>query len=236
MTGLKGIFEDQFEDALAAAKESEFRCLQGKRWDGNAVLIVVDAALDSVGLHYFNIVVPRVKRFYNDYVKTGEITAFNTFSTLSTEDARLREIMNNKRVWQVAIGISRVLRGIKIRTGLDTDFDALRYWAEHAMVKDWRKDEIGKINGVGLITFQYLRMQAGIDTSVPDKIIKRVLERELGVHANNDLLFIDEMERLSKAIGYSQIMICWAIWFRESNIRKNTEKISCVNLVESRGF
>ncbi len=130
--------------------------------------------------------------------------------------------MNNKRVWQVAIGISRVLRGIKIRKGLDTDFNAVRYWAEHAMVKDWGNDEIGKINGVGLITFQYLRMQAGIDTSVPDKIIKRVLERELGVHANNDLLFIDEMERLSKAIGYSQILICWAIWFRESNIKTNT--------------
>ena len=232
---LKGIFEDRFGDVLAAAKESELRCLQGKRWDGNAVLIVVDAALDSVGLHYFNIVVPRVKRFYNDYVKTGEISTFNAFSTLSTEDARLREIMNNKRVWQVAIGISRVLRGIKIRKGLDTDFDAVRYWAEHAMVKDWRNDEIGKINGVGLITFQYLRMQAGIDTSVPDKIIKRVLERELGVHANNDLLFIDEMAQLSKAIGYSQIMICWAIWFRESNM-KNTGKIPCVNLVESCGF
>ncbi len=216
----KAIFEGRFEDVLTAAKESELQCLLGMRWEGNAVLIVVDAALDSVGLHYFNIVVPRVKRFYNDYVKTNEISSFNSFSTLSTEDARLREIMNNKRVWQVAIGISRVLRGIKIRNGLDTDFDAVRYWAEHANVKDWRNDEIGKINGVGLITFQYLRMQAGIDTSVPDKIIKRMLERELGVHANTNLLLIDEMAQLSKAIGYSQIMICWAIWFRESNTRK----------------
>jgi hypothetical protein len=216
----KAIFERIFGDVLTAAKESERRCLQGMRLEGNAVLNVVDAALDSVGLHYFSIVVPRVKRFYNDYVKTNEITSFNSFSTLSTEDARLREIMNNKRVWQVAIGISRVLSGIKIRKGLDTDFDAVRYWAEHANVKNWRNDEIGKINGVGLITFQYLRMQAGIDTSVPDKIIKRMLERELGVHANTDLLFIDEMAQLSKAIGYSQILICWAIWFRESNTRE----------------
>ena len=215
----KAIFEDMFGDVLVAAKESELLCLLGKRWAGSAALIVVDAALDSVGLHYFNIVVPRVKRFYYDYVTTGELSSLNVLSTLATEDTRLREIMNNKRVWQVAIGMSQVLSGIKIRKGLDTDFDAVRYWAEHANVKDWRNDEIGKINGVGLITFQYLRMQAGIDTSVPDKIIKRVLEQEFGVDANNDLLFIDEMAQISKAIGYSQIFICWAIWFRESNIR-----------------
>jgi len=221
MTGLKEMFEDRFEEVLAAAKEGELRCLQGKRWDGNAVLIVVDAALDSVGLHYFNIVVPRVKRFYNDYVKRDEISTFNVSSTLSTGDARLRGIMNNRRVWQVVIGISHVLSSIKVNKDLDTDFDALRYWAEHANVKDWKNDEIGKINGVGLITFQYLRMQAGVDTSMPDKIIKRVVEREFGVHANNDLLFIEEMGQLSRTTGYSQILICWAIWLRESNISKD---------------
>jgi hypothetical protein len=220
-TGLKEMFEDSFEEVLGAAKEGELRCFQGKRWDGNAVLIVVDAALDSVGLHYFNIVVPRVKRFYHDYVKTDEISTFNVSSTLSTGDTRLGVIMNNKRVWQVVIGISQVLSSIKVNKDLDTDFDALRYWAEHANVRDWKNDEIGKINGVGLITFQYLRMQAGVDTSMPDKIIKRVVEREFGVRANDDLLFIEEMERLSRTIGYSQILICWAIWLRESNKRKD---------------
>jgi hypothetical protein len=94
----------------------------------------------------------------------------------------------------------------------------LRYWAEHADYNNWKSDEIGRINGVGLITFQYLRMQAGVDTCMPDKIIKRVVERELGVHANDDLTFIAEMELLSKEIGYSQMMLCWAIWLRESDM------------------
>lgn len=213
-------FEDRFKDVLAAAKEGELRCLTGKRWSGNAVLIVVDAALDSVGLQYFNIVVPRVKRFYNDYVKTTEINSFNVFSRLSPEDTRLRDIMNNKRVWHVAIEISRVLCAIKERKSLESDFVALKYWAEHADYNNWQNDEMGMINGVGLITFQYLRMQVGVDTNMPDKIIKRVVEREFGVHANSDLTFIVEMERLSKVIGYSQIMICWAIWLRESGMGK----------------
>ena len=218
------IFEDRFEEVLAAAKEGELRCLNGKRWDGNAVLIVVDASLDSIGLNYFKIVVPRVKQFYREYVKTNEIISFNDFSKLSPEDARLRGIMNNRRLWQAAIGISHVLNGIKEDKKLDADFAALRYWAEHANHKEWKKDEIGRINGVGLITFQYLRMQAGVDTSMPDKIIKRVVEREFGVYANananDDLSFIDEMEKLSKEIGYSQILICWAIWLRESDMGK----------------
>ena len=217
---LKDIFEDRFKDVLAAAKEGELRCLTGKRWDGNAVLIVVDAALDSVGLKYFNIVVPRVKRFYNEYVKTTEISSFKALSRLSPEDARLRSIMNNRRVWHVAIEICRILCGIKERRSLETDFGALRYWAEHADYNNWKSDEIGRINGVGLITFQYLRMQAGVDTSMPDKILKRVVEREFGVHANDDLTFIAEMELLSKEIGYSQIMLCWAIWLRESDMSK----------------
>jgi len=222
MLKTKNIFEDRFEEVLAAAKEGEFRCLNGKRWDGNAVLIVVDASLDSIGLNYFKIVVPRVKQFYREYVETGEISSFNVFSKLSSEDARLRGLMNNRRLWQAAIDISRVLNGIKRDSELESDFDALRYWAEHASHKEWKKDEIGRINGVGLITFQYLRMQAGIDTSMPDKIIKRVVEREFGVraNANDDLSFIDEMERLSKEIGYSQILICWAIWLRESDMGK----------------
>jgi len=211
-------FENIFKDVLAAAKEGELRCLTGKRWDGNAVLIVVDAALDSTGLQYFNIVVPRVKRFHRDYVKTDEINSFNVFSRLSPEDTRLRNIMNNKRVWHVAIEISRVLCAIKERKSSESDFVALKYWAEHANYNSWQNDEIGRIHGVGLITFQYLRMQAGVDTSMPDKILRRVVERELGVHANSDLAFIAEMERLSKEIGYSQIMICWAIWLRESDM------------------
>ncbi len=220
MMRLKTIFEDSFKEVLVAAKEGELRCLTSERWDGDAVLIVVDASLDSIGLNYFKIVVPRVKRFYSDYVKTGEISSFNVFSKLSAEDARLRGLMNNRRVWHAAIDISRVLSGVKESKGFESDFDALRYWAERANHKEWKKDDIGRINGVGLITFQYLRMQAGIDTSMPDKIIKRVAEREFGVHANDDLLFIEEMERLSKEIGYSQILLCWAIWLRESDMGK----------------
>ncbi|MDY6958893.1 MAG: hypothetical protein SVK08_07010, partial [Halobacteriota archaeon] len=62
------------------------------------------------------------------------------------------------------------------------------------------------------ITFQYLRMQAGVDTSMPDKIIKRAINDLFGIPTSDDIQFISAMEDLSEHIGHSQILICWAIW------------------------
>ena len=53
------LFRQEYGDVIELAREGERRCLEGRRWGGNAVLIVVDAALDSIGLNYFQIVVPR---------------------------------------------------------------------------------------------------------------------------------------------------------------------------------
>jgi hypothetical protein len=32
----------------------------------------------------------------------------------------------------------------------------------------WWEDPVGSIKGVGLVTFQYLRMMGGVDTVMPD--------------------------------------------------------------------
>lgn len=82
MLGSREIFEERFKPVLEEARRDEERCLQGKRWGGNALLILVDAALDSIGLSYFKTVVPRVRRFYLEYLKPGIITSFQDFSSL----------------------------------------------------------------------------------------------------------------------------------------------------------
>ena len=62
---------------------------------------------------------------------------------------------------------------------------------------------------------------------MPDKIVKRAVLREFGIEAKNDIEFIKEMEAFSRETGYSQIMLCWAIWLKESNIKTSTwEKVS----------
>ena len=216
---LRELVQKKYKDVLKAAMEGEQRCFHGKRWDGQAILIVVDAALDSIGLNYFQIVLPRVRRFYEDYVKTGQIACLQDLSKLTPQDLRLRRIMNNKRAWKVAIDICGELCRIKVQNKLESDFAALKFWADGASYEDWKEDPIGKIPGVGLITFQYLRMQAGVDTTMPDKIIKRTVERDFGIKAEDNIQFIKTMETFSKETGYSQILLCWAIWLRESDIK-----------------
>jgi len=215
---LRRIIEERYADVLEAAREGEQRCFRGERWGGNAILIVVDAALDSIGLNYFQIVVPRVRSFWSKYVKTDMISSFRDLSMLFHRDPRLRRIMNNERCWRAAIDICKVLNQIKLKNGLKSDFAALRFWAERTDYENWKEDPVGEIQGVGLVTFQYLRMQAGVDTTMPDKIVKRMIERDFGIKTKDDIEFIRRMETLSRETGYSQTFICWAIWLKESDI------------------
>ena len=219
MDQLRKLIEERYGNVLEAAREGEQRCLRGERWGGNAVLIVVDAALDSIGLNYFQIVVPRVRHFWREYVQTDAISSFGDFLRMSHRDPKLRGIMNNERCWRAAINVCKILNQIKQENGLKSDFAALRFWAERADYENWREDPVGAVAGVGLITFQYLRMQAGVDTTMPDKIVKRMMERDFGIKTKDDIEFIRRMEVLSKETGYSQTLICWAIWLKESDIK-----------------
>jgi hypothetical protein len=87
----------------------------------------------------------------------------------------------------------------------NNDRVALRTWASNARLESWREDPIGRIKGVGLITFQYLRMMGGIDTIMPDKIVKRVIN-EILVKAglepvDDDIEFIKKAEEVALACG-----------------------------------
>jgi hypothetical protein len=62
-------------------------------------------------------------------------------------------------------------------------------------------------------------MQAGVDTTMPDKIVKKAMQQYFNVNADDDIAFIKRMEAFSRESGYSQILICWAIWLKESDIK-----------------
>ncbi|MDY6865285.1 MAG: hypothetical protein SVY15_04845 [Halobacteriota archaeon] len=212
-------FEEEFGSVLDDARVYEQRCLNAQRWFGNAILIVVDAALDSTGLGYFSVVSPRVSVFNEEYVEKEIVKSLADLSKLSPDDRNLRAIMNNGRVWNVAIKVAGIIEKIRQEENIESDIEALRYWAKSASYEGWKEDAIGRINGVGLITFQYLRMQAGVDTSMPDKIIKRAINDLFGIATSDDIQFISAMEYLSEHIGHSQILICWAIWLKMSDVK-----------------
>ena len=195
-------------------KEHCARCLRTERWGGSVVLMIVDAAFTSIGLNYFTAVVPRVMKFKEELVDCGKVKGLESLSNLPEE--KTQGIWRNRRSWQVAKATASYLYEFGEREGLG-ERESFRFWAANSQLEGWREDPIGKISGVGITTFQYLRMMGGIDTAMPDKIVRRVVrqildEAEVDMPTEGDLDLVMTIERLSQLSGYRPIEICWMTW------------------------
>lgn len=201
-------FDDQTrEEAEAFAN----LCLSGKRWYGNGLLITIDACFDSIGLNYFTVVVPKVRCFYENFFVKRHITTMESF--LGNRDRQgLFRIIDNSRAWNAVREISRYVVFNK-KDGED-DFSVLRRWASNADPNNM-DDPIRNIKGIGINTFQYLRMQVGVDTVMPDKVIRKWLV-ENGFKARDEFDTIEKIEEIADANGISRIALCWAIWIKKS--------------------
>ena len=184
------------------------RCLRTERWGGSVVLMVVDAAFDSIGLNYFTAVVPKVEEFNKKFVESGRIRDLKDLAEADMDE--LREIWKNKRSWLMAKDVASYL------STMGGEKSAFRAWASSASLERWRDDPIGMIKGVGLVTFQYLRMMGGVDTVMPDKIVKKVineiLERADYKPVNDDMEFIRKAEEVALTCGYRPVELCWMTW------------------------
>ncbi len=200
---------DSYMQKVPELKEFCDRCLRTERWGGSVVLMIIDAAFTSIGLNYFTAVVPKVEEFNKKFVESGRIRSLRDL--VEADLNYLRSVWRNERSWAVAKGVSSYLSTIS-----NDDREALRKWARNTRLEKWREDPIGRIKGVGLVTFQYLRMMGGVDTVMPDRIVKRVIN-EILVKAglkpvNNDFEFIKKAEEIALACRYRPIELCWMTW------------------------
>jgi hypothetical protein len=199
---------DGYMKKVSGIEEHCDRCLRTERWGGSVVLMVVDAAFTSIGLNYFTAVVPKVEEFSKEFVENGKIKNLKELAEMGIEE--LKKIWKNKRSWKIAKAIGLYLS----RTGKDKS--TFRTWARNANLEKWRENPIGRINGVGLVTFQYLRMMGGVDTVMPDKIVKRVineiLEKAGDEPVNNELEFVQKAEEVALTCGYRPVELCWMTW------------------------
>jgi hypothetical protein len=225
MLSLKDIV-NSYMQKVSGLKEHCERCLRTERWGGNVVLMIVDAAFTSIGLNYFTVVVPKVEEFNKKFVENGKIKNLRELAKANINE--LKTVWKNKRSWIIAKEIASYLSTLS-----NNDKEAFRIWAKNAKLENWKEDPIGKIKGVGLITFQYLRMMGGIDTVMPDKIVKKVIN-EILVKAGlkpiiNDLEFIKKAEEVALSCGYKPIELCWMTWLIQSEGKKiRMEKYSSI--------
>lgn len=197
-------------EIIKEAKGFASLCRTGRRWEGKAILVVLDACLDSTGLNYFTVVVPKVNYFREKYVKTGIVSKCRDFKKMNENE--LLSIFRNKRVWSA---MKEICEFIAERSQSEGEMMAIKKWAENADPFNFKKDEIGSIKGVGINTFQYLRIQSGVDAIMPDKIIMKWISSNFRT-VKTPYECISEGERISKALGISKIELCWAVWIKES--------------------
>jgi hypothetical protein len=193
------------------------RCLETKRWGGSITLMVVDASFNSIGLNYFFSIVPKVELFRQAFVEKGKISSLKDLAVANQND--LTTIWKNKRSWYIARSIASFLSSQGERNTL-TDKDTLRTWSRKSTLLNWKQDPIGSICGVGINTYQYLRMMGGIDTVMPDKIVKRILNKILldseMESPSGDIEFIQTIEKIAPLCGYRPIELCWMTWLIQS--------------------
>ena len=209
---------DLYISRTSGLREHCDRCLATRRWSSSVPLMVVDAAFTSIGLNYFTAVVPSVMRFEKELMVNGKIRTLRDLTVLQL--GQVQSIWKNSRSWQLAKGVASHLHNLAVAQNLD-DRGALRYWATSSCLENWKEDPIGKISGVGITTFQYLRMMGGIDTAMPDKIVRKVVrqildEAGLDMPTENDMELINTIGRMARASGYRSIEICWMTWLIQS--------------------
>ena len=194
------------------------RCLETGRWNRRVVLMVIDAAFTSIGLNYFTAVVPNVMKFEKELMVNGEVLTLGDLSII--QPGQMQSIWRNRRSWRVAKEVACYLHSLAAARNLD-DRGALRYWATNSRLENWKEDPIGRISGVGITTFQYLRMMGGIDTAMPDKIVRRVVreildEAKVDMPTENDMDLINTIEHMAQVSGNRPIEICRMTWLVQS--------------------
>lgn len=213
---------DEYMGRTIGLEEFCDRCLKTGRYDGDVVLMVVDAAFDSIGLNYFNSVVPRVLEFEEKFVGGGDVCGLKDLTEFPFE--KVKDVWANERSWNVATSVAEHLDDLGGRKGL-ADRRALRDWAERASLGGWDENPIGKIHGVGLTTYQYLRMMGGIDTAMPDRIVRRVIGEILEksgeeMSIEDDIEFVRTVDDIASRTGYRSIELCWMTWLIQSEGEK----------------
>ena len=143
-------------------------------------------------------------------MESGKVRSCSDFSALKSGD--LMSMFRNERAWGA---MKEICSFISSKSGGGNEMKTLNKWAAAADPFDFKNDHLGRIKGVGISTFQYLRMQSGIDAIMPDKQIMKWINRNFSTVLNAKECILRGKE-ISVKIGMSQTGLCWAIWIKES--------------------
>lgn len=214
MTSIRDRVDEYAVEVDYTAHAEKF--LELDRWTGDdPLLLLADAAGTTTGQNYFTHVKPSVEAFQTDFLDSGRVTSFAELASLNPQDSTLQQIFEAKRKRRVLV------EGAGVFTEIDagTDLARLQQWAHRADPYNYSADPFGRINGVGLRTFQYLRMIAGVDTVKPDIQVQRFIEELADATGNphldpsRDQTVLESCEWLAEATKYRMIELDQIAWW-----------------------
>lgn len=218
MEQLKDEIEKLASNLDYKAKSRKF--LEMDRWIGkNPVLMVIDAAGTSTGQNYLKTVKPQVEEFKNSFFENEKVRDLTDLSQLDVENQKFKDIFSHERKRRISVEIAKKLVENK---NADGDLKVLKRWSEEADPYNYEEDPIGNIDGVGLRTFQYLRMNAGVDSVKPDTQVQKFLnyiEEKLKtgkIKTNNDIEALKSCEWICKKTDLRMIDVDQIAWWHFS--------------------
>ncbi|MDD5615340.1 MAG: hypothetical protein PHH85_03980 [Candidatus Methanoperedens sp.] len=109
--------------------------------------------------------------------------------------------------YTILMDVLKTINDLKERWNMQDDYRVMNKWAQEADFNDHKRDILGKIHGIGIATFQHLRMNFGVDTVKPDRQVTKALKREFGFDSNNSVKAIIAVETIAKMSGFRVLEI-----------------------------
>lgn len=178
----------------------------------SSAISIMDVIL-AANRNYEKVVGPHVKRMRKEY--PGLTLRGLSKMTLDAHDASSFKSIwghNDSRKFEILKSVLSVfLLEIDCIDTVENDYNVVSGWAKSANLQEKAIDKIGSIKGIGVATFQHLRMVFGVDTVKPDLRVRQVLEREFGLKASaaTSVRLVEEFARISELspLFIDQIMV-----------------------------
>lgn len=185
----------------------------------SAVLICVDAVL-SINRKYYKFVVPRITYFQNKYPNIKTLNQLlNLIDGMGLDGFSNCWNYNHKERVETLYSLVKRLIEISKEYPSDSEINSLKLWANNTIPTDYK---IFNVKGIGLATYQYIRMMLGASTVKPDVHIKRALSNVLNRKVS-DLESITLFEQACNELKLDIATIDHNLWLLMAN---NTEDFS----------
>jgi len=156
---------------------------------------------------YDSFVVPRVKLMRKSGVKTLE----KLLETINDEGINgFCKIWNYRHPKRVEILENLANKFLQIKKELNalSDLKALNEWGKQSKADDYPKFSV---KGIGFVTYQYLRLMCGADTTKPDVHLKSAVKEGTG-NKLPEAEVVQVVEQSAKRMNVKARQLDYALW------------------------